>query len=68
MYEAQQDYFGYVNAKAIGAVTVVPSFHRILQAVTSYRAGSLSTLPAPWYTLIDAPRSQPPNQAAPAAG
>ena len=59
LFEAQQEYFEYVNSLAqlgpAGGVPV-PSFGAISAKVGTYRASSLSLLPAPWYHMIGAPQ------------
>ena len=63
MFEAQQEFFFYVNALAnhapggAAAAPVVPTFAHIINKVTTYRAQSLSPLPSPWYHLVNAPKS-----------
>ena len=59
MFEAQQETFFYVNALAThggGPAPVVPTFSHIINKVTTYRAQSLSPLPALWYHLVNAPK------------
>jgi hypothetical protein len=70
LYEMQQEYFGWANKTSNpGAGPVaVPTFERIVSAMTSYRAESLSPMPHLWYTLASCPRSAPrPGPTAPAA-
>ena len=55
LYEAQQEYFMYLNAKAIGQNPPVPTFDDIKNMVFSYRAQSLSPMPTSWYAMMDAP-------------
>ena len=55
LYEAQQEYFMYLSATAIGQNPAVPTFTDIKNKVLSYRANSLSPMPTSWYTLIEAP-------------
>ena len=53
LYEAQQEYFMYVNSRAMGQDPAVPTFTDIKNKVLSYRASSLSPMPTSWYTMID---------------
>ncbi len=62
MFEAQQEYFMWVNAVATAppgivaaAAVPLPNFHRISSAVLTYRADSLSPLPGSWYSMMGAP-------------
>jgi len=56
LYESQQDYFTWLDAAANNPAAVPPTHERIKNLVLSFRVNSLSTLPASWYTLFDAPR------------
>ena len=56
LYEAQQDYFTWLDAAATDPAALAPTYARIKNLVLSFRVNSLSTLPASWYTLFDAPR------------
>jgi hypothetical protein len=66
LYEAQQDYFSYVTALANGVHVACPTFGHITSKVLTYRTASLSALPASWYTLLNGPRPERRNRAAPA--
>ena len=55
LYEAQQEYFEYVNGLAGGRAVTVPTYSNILGRVRTFRAASLCPLPASWYALVDAP-------------
>ena len=69
MYELQQDYFQYLNKlEQSAAAAIVPDFETIIQKVLTYRASSLSPLPAQWYTLVDAPRHGTPASAPSTSG
>ncbi len=61
LFEAQQEYFQWATACArendAGRRPAPPTFDRIKSAVLTFRADSLSKLPAPWYTLMDPPSS-----------
>ena len=57
LFEFQQDYYAYLNdlCTAINPASIaVPDFRRIRDAVTSHRAASLCTLPASWYSNLQA--------------
>ena len=54
--ESQQDYFTWLDAAANDPAAVPPTHERIKNLVLSFRVNSLSTLPASWHTLFDAPR------------
>ena len=54
MFDAQQDYFEWMQIIGSGGVCVIPSFGNLTSKVLSYRASSLSNLPAPWYLMIKA--------------
>jgi hypothetical protein len=58
LYEMQQEYFMYVNAKANGSNPPVPTFRDITNKVITFRADSLSPLPSSWYILLDAPNTK----------
>ena len=53
LYEVQQEYFAYVTALAENPAAMVPTFMEIESKVLTYRAESLSPLPASWYTLFE---------------
>ena len=55
--EAQQEHFACVTERGNTGRGAVPTFGNIKNKVLTYRAESLSTLPAQWYTLFNAPRS-----------
>ncbi len=59
LFEAQQEYFQWATACARennpARRPAPPTFDRIKSAVLTFRADSLSKLPAPWYTLMDPP-------------
>ena len=61
MFEAQQEYFMWVTACArenvAGLRPAAPGFERLKNSITTFRANSLSVLPASWYSLLDAPRT-----------
>ena len=61
LFEMQQDYFAYATELANTGHATVPTFSRIKSAVLSYRAESLSPLPAFWYTMVDAPKHRNPK-------
>jgi hypothetical protein len=46
LYELQQEYFGWVSKTSNAVPTVVPTFERIVGAVTSYPAESLYPMPS----------------------
>ena len=54
LYEAQQEYFAYVNSRANDQAALPPTFNDILQAVNTHRVQKLSPLPALWYSKIKA--------------
>ena len=62
LYDIQQDYFRYVADVANGVAGIVPTFRRVVDLVESFRADSLSALPAPWYNLVDAPTNTKGNR------
>jgi hypothetical protein len=62
LYEAQQDYFAYMVALANDVPVACPTFGHISSKVLSYRTGSLSELPASWYTLLQGPRTGKPKR------
>ena len=66
LYEAQQEYFEYVNQLASGAAPPVPTYNTILGRVRTFRAASLCPLPTSWYSLVDAPPD--PNRRAATGG
>ena len=71
LFDMQQTYFTYVNVLANlgpGSAGPVPDFAELRGKVATYRADSLSPLPAPWYTLIDAPRPTHNNRGTPTSG
>ena len=55
LYELQQEYFTWVTKTANGDVVPEPTFHEVRTKVLTYRAASLSPLPASWYTMLGAP-------------
>jgi hypothetical protein len=55
MYDMQQEYYMYLNAKASGPAPAVPTFRELINKVITFRADSLSPLPLSWYLLLDAP-------------
>ena len=57
MYEAQQDYFSYVNARANNQAMTVPDFHTIISAVNTARVQKLCPLPQHWYNLVKTPET-----------
>jgi hypothetical protein len=57
MYNMTQDYFGYITKVAAGVAVIPPDFSRVIDLVSTYRAESLSSLPAHWYTIVTCPRS-----------
>ena len=57
LYEAQQECFAWVTRKGNTNRGDVPTFGSIQDKVLTYRAESLSTLPAAWYSMIDGPQS-----------
>jgi hypothetical protein len=57
IFDMQQDYFGWLSKTAAGIGWPIPTFQEVILKVTSYRADSLSTLPAHWYFLADCPRA-----------
>jgi hypothetical protein len=65
LYEIQQEYFHWANNAGHGRPAVVPDFSAVKNKVLTYRAESLSALPAHWYGLLEAP--QRPNSKSPAA-
>ena len=52
LFEFQQDYFAYLRLLAHGTTVAPPDFRGIVAKVESFRAHSLSTLPAGWYDLL----------------
>ena len=61
LYDIQQDYFRYIADVSNGLPGVLPDFRRVIDLVESFRADSLSALPAPWYNLVDAPTNSKGN-------
>ena len=61
LYDIQQDYFKWATAVGHGRVVVAPTFTRVRDLVSTFRAESLSPLPAFWYTLMDPPPRPPRN-------
>ena len=59
LYEAQQDYFDWAMKVSNGDAVSVPTFGHIINKVLSFRASSLSVLPASWYLMIKAGAPQP---------
>ena len=59
LYEAQQDYFMYINALIAGKTPRCPDFVHITNAVGSSRVTTLSAVPAAWYSYL--PAAQRPN-------
>jgi hypothetical protein len=55
LYEAQQEYFVYVNSLATRTPVAVPTYSAILGRVRTFRAASLCPLPPSWYALVGAP-------------
>lgn len=55
LFEFQQDYMTWVTETCANMAPTVPNYYRIVNAVKTSRASSLSPLPAHWYGLIDAP-------------
>lgn len=53
LYEVQQDYFNWLRKAADDYNAVAPDYGHILDKVVTYRVGSLSALPADWYTLYN---------------
>jgi hypothetical protein len=55
LFEFQQDYYAYLNdlISATNPTRVeVPTFQKLVSAVTSHRASSLCPLPAAWYSAL----------------
>ena len=66
LYDIQQDYFQWATSTGHGRVLAVPDFSRVKGLVSSFRAESLSPLPASWYVIMEPParprnRSSGPN-------
>ena len=67
MYGLQQEYFFYLRRLAETAtatpppVITVPDFGVVRRAVATFTAESLSPLPRPWCSLVDAPKTQVEN-------
>ena len=68
LYEAQQEYFEYVNGLASGRRATMPTYSEILGRVRTFRAASLCPLPASWYSLVDAPPDPNRRSTGPSAG
>jgi len=54
LYEAQQEYFVYVIDLASGKTPACPTFSAVINAVRSFRFGSLSEYPSSWLSLLPA--------------
>jgi hypothetical protein len=68
MYDMTQDYFGYLTKVSAGVAATPPDFSRVIELVSTYRAESLSSLPAHWYTIVNCPRGRAaPQKVAPTA-
>ena len=67
LHEAQQECFAWVTVKGNMNRGDVPTFGGVKAKVLTYRAESLSTLPAAWYTLVDAPKSNRRQSATPSS-
>jgi hypothetical protein len=52
----QQEYFFWVNATSNNVPKPVPTFTRIVGAMITYRAESLSLMPSLWYTMLGCPK------------
>lgn len=57
-YELQQDFFSYLNQKAVDDTTTEPTFQHIKDKVLSFRADALSPLPPSWYAKMNMPPAQ----------
>ena len=67
MFDMQQDFFMYISKTSAGILCAAPVFMRVVSLVSTYRADSLSALPAPWYSMLSCPRhASAPINAAPA--
>ena len=58
MYDMQQDYYQYLSNMAAAVPGAPPTFAAVIKLMQTYRAESLTPLPAHWYQIIDCPRSQ----------
>jgi hypothetical protein len=58
MYDMQQDYFHYLGLVAAGENPPVPTYQKVIDSVTTYRADSLSPMPTHWYLLAHCPRGR----------
>ena len=53
MYDAQQDYFSWMQKVGAGVVgTTVPTFENLIDRVLTHRTSGLSMLPSSWYLMI----------------
>ena len=66
LFEAQQDYFRWATLTARtnnpADRPVAPAFQKAKEAAVSFRADSLSRMPAPWYLLLDPPTEDRSNR------
>jgi hypothetical protein len=66
LYDVQQEYFAWVNGVISGTAGVaLPDFSIVIKAVNTYRAESLSPMPATWYNMVSSPTSTPLGPSAP---
>ena len=52
LFEVQQEYFAYVNARCNNVPAAIPDFREVITAVNTFRVQKLSKLPEPWYALV----------------
>jgi hypothetical protein len=57
LYDMQQDYFQFLALAAAGTAPIVPTYTKVVELVQTYRASSLSPLPAHWYAMVDCPKT-----------